>query len=75
LDGRNFLEEFVRVGIVEEADIAAAVGLTPEELRFQYPVLPLDDAAIAGILKIEEPDVRRVRQDARRRLDRLRPPQ
>lgn len=73
VDGRNFLEEFIRFNIVEEAEFAAAIGLTPEELRFQYPLLPLEDVAIADLLKVSPEDIRRIRQDARRRLQRQRP--
>lgn len=66
----NYLEEFVRLGITTETEMAASLGLTVEELRFQYPLLPLQDEDIATLLHIAPDEVRRIRQDARRRLQR-----
>jgi hypothetical protein len=71
---RNFLQEFVRFGIVEEAQIAEAIGLTLNQMRYNYPLLPLEDSEIADLLGIAGEDIRRIRQDARRRLKRQRPP-
>ena len=72
MDGDNFLEEFSRLDVVDETRLAEAIGITMVELRFQYSIVPLEDIEIAALLKISAGAVRRIRQDARRRLERLR---
>lgn len=67
----NFINEFIRLGVASEDEVARVAGLRIEELRRVEPSLPLEDHQIATLLGIEFDDVRRIRQDARRRLTRL----
>jgi hypothetical protein len=71
-DRVGFLEEFIRLGITNESDIAKAVGLPEAILSDLLPELPLDDRAIADRIGVDFDDVRRIRQDAQRRLERMR---
>lgn len=69
----SYLDEMVRLGVASEPEIAAAMGLSVQSLRQRSPDLPLEDVQIAEILGVEPDEVRRIRQDARRRLERQQP--
>jgi hypothetical protein len=53
-------------------EIADVLGLPPEDLAGLAPGLPLDDDAIASLIGSSAEGVARIRQDARRRLQRRR---
>lgn len=65
------LAEMVRLGIATWDEIAARIGLPVADLLALSEELPLDDEEIAVRLSIPFDEVRRVRQDARRRIERL----
>lgn len=68
--GSNALSLLVLLGIAGIDDVAAATGLSAEELRSVWPSLPLDDLQIAERLGCSRQQVINLRKAARARLSR-----
>lgn|GEM_PF-4153303 len=68
----NGLTELVRLGIATWTQIAQKAGIPEEELQALSATLPLEDEEIATRLHVAPDEVRRIRQDARRKLARHR---
>jgi hypothetical protein len=57
-------------GVAGQAEIAAAIGVSPERLGELWPRLPVDDEWIAGELQVSRRQVINFRKCARERLAR-----
>lgn len=68
--GGSAVELFVITGLASPRDIAAAVGLAPEEFAAVWNGLPLEDKAIAEMLGATRQQVINLRKCARERLAR-----
>lgn len=69
-DQRNALALFIRVGVTTIDALAAAAGLTVEQLAALWSDLPLDDLRIAARLGVTRQQVINLRKSARARLAR-----
>jgi hypothetical protein len=69
-DGSNALAHLVAAHIATLDDVAAAVGMTREELAAVWDRLPIDDSAIGTILYLTRQQVINLRKSARERLAR-----
>jgi len=70
----SFLDAMVRLRVATWQDMAQATDLSAELFQKLSVSVPLSDGEIADALAIAPADVPRIRQDARRRLERLRSP-
>jgi RNA polymerase sigma factor (sigma-70 family) len=69
-DGLNALALLLLVGTTTVADIAGAMGMTPEKLGEIWPALPMSDQRIAETLGVTRQQVINLRKSARERLAR-----
>jgi hypothetical protein len=69
-DGRGCLALFPVTGVATLRQIADALELPAERFAELWPRLPLDDAAIAGLLELTRQQVINLRKSARERLAR-----
>jgi hypothetical protein len=67
----TFIDLLVEYKIASWADIASQVGLTQGELAGVCERVPLEDSELADLLRVDNRTVARIRQDARRRIDRF----
>jgi DNA-directed RNA polymerase specialized sigma24 family protein len=68
--GLNALALFPLTGVASFGDVAAAIGIRPEELTAIWKILPLDDLYIARRLGATRQQVINLRKSARERLRR-----
>ncbi len=68
--GRGVVALFPVTGVATVRDIAAALGMPPEELAALWNALPLEDAAIAEQMRATRQQVINLRKSARTRLAR-----
>ena len=68
----SFLDEMVRLRVASWIDIAQITHLSVDLLLKLSMSVPLSDREIGDVLNIATEEVPRIRQDARRRLERLR---
>jgi hypothetical protein len=69
-DGGGCLALFPATGVATLRQIADALELSAERFAELWPQLPLDDATIAGLLKLKRQQVINLRKSARERLAR-----
>lgn len=68
----SYLNALIRFDITTWPMLAGTMGLEISRLREIAPQAPLEDADIAALLGLTPEDIPRIRQDARRRLERQR---
>ena len=69
-DGGGCLGLLPATGVATTRQIAAALEVTDERFAEMWQHLPLDDAAIAGLLDVTRQQVINLRKSARERLSR-----
>ena len=69
-DGRGCLALFPATGVATLRQIAETLEIPVEKFAEMWPQLPLDDATIAGLLKLTRQQVINLRKSARERLAR-----